>query len=277
MERMSMRPFDVSGLRPKGLALAYSLISIVLISVLLTSCGSPQIIDLDLGEYESKLVVECYLKPNKKSRLLLTESQSYFAEPSYPLVENATVTLSYDGKTDTLLFNAASFEFKGPKVTMHLNMDYILRVEDEFGRIVTAKTQFKPAIAIDSLNFFIDNRKKARVITNFTDPGDAKNHYRITITSDSSKKWNRFVPDALKNGGPYAVSSSYKFPNHDFVKVRLYHITQDHYLFYRTVSTAQNSAGSPISEPAQVVSNIEGGLGIFTTLNWVEDSLHIEF
>ncbi|MCB9235069.1 MAG: DUF4249 domain-containing protein [Bacteroidia bacterium] len=244
---------------------------------LLYSCGQPPVIDLDLGEYENKLVVEAYLKPDKKARVLLTESQSYFAPVDFPVIQQATVVLSYADVTDTLNYDPVNFDYVGKKVKLYYDTDYFLRVEDGAGRVVTSVTHFEPTVPIDSLQSFNDGKDEARIITNFTDPAASGNHYRITITSDSSKNWSRSFSDALANGQEVAISSSYKFPNHDQVKVRLYALTRAHYDFLVSVSTARRSAGSPIAEPAPVISNIEGGLGIFTTLNWTLDSLSVEF
>ena len=53
-------------------------LAIILFSALLMGCNLEQEIELDLPEYDSRPVVECYLEAGKPFSLLLSQSSPYF-------------------------------------------------------------------------------------------------------------------------------------------------------------------------------------------------------
>src|SRR5690348_15937851 len=68
--------------------------------MIMTSCSKT--IELELPEYESKLVVECYLEPGKPFSCLLQESVEFTSEPGISLVNDAIVIIQHNGIFDTL-------------------------------------------------------------------------------------------------------------------------------------------------------------------------------
>ena len=48
------------------------------------------------------------------------------------------------------------------------------------------------------------------------------------------------------------------------LKVKLFHITYENYLFQTSIKQALSANIDPFSVPAKIESNIEGGIGIFT-------------
>jgi Domain of unknown function (DUF4249) len=48
------------------------------------------------------------------------------------------------------------------------------------------------------------------------------------------------------------------------LKANLYHITPDYFRFLESAAAAQGANGNPFASPASLVSNITGGIGIFT-------------
>ena len=63
-----------------------------------------------------------------------------------------------------------------------------------------------------------------------------------------------FDADRYENG---------QFRRRDIVILRISHIDRKTYNFWRSVERNQNSAGNPFSEPMNLSSNIQGGLGIW--------------
>jgi hypothetical protein len=69
------------------------------------SCNLEKEIDLNLPEFESQLVVECYLEPGKPYRANIFQTTSYYAPTSdlfNSVVQNATVIITYQGVSVTL-------------------------------------------------------------------------------------------------------------------------------------------------------------------------------
>ena len=118
-----------------------------------------QDIDVNLPAYHSKLVLECYLEDGQPVRLSLVESQSYLAAGDNPLVEKATVLLTYQGQQDTIpnvpyvdpatrkTYNYSSVK----RIRACYNVPYTLTILDTKGRKVTAVTHFIRSVPITSL------------------------------------------------------------------------------------------------------------------------------
>ena len=80
-------------------------ISISLITLAMFSCDLEKEVEIDLPDYEGRLVVECYLEPGEPMTLLLTKSSPYFeAFPENPeefiggiIEEGETVEIKHNG------------------------------------------------------------------------------------------------------------------------------------------------------------------------------------
>ena len=49
----------------------------------------------------------------------------------------------------------------------------------------------------------------------------------------------------------------------NIVILRINHVNSDTYKFWRSVERSKNSSGNPFSEPVNLYSNIDGGIGIW--------------
>jgi hypothetical protein len=113
---------------------------------------------VSLPNHESKLVVECYLEAGKKAKLLLTNSSGYFDSPELPFVNNATVTLTYNGIIDTFKINNVDendvkiYNYVSKRVVPEdYNEEFLLNIVDPVGRVVFGKTKLIRATHIDSV------------------------------------------------------------------------------------------------------------------------------
>lgn len=99
--------YSVFGVQYAKTGVKYSIMSYFIFAAILlciTSCE--QTIEVDLGDYESKLVVHCILQPDSVPNLYLTESTTYFTyiedTNKYNFVKDAMVIISYGNSDDTL-------------------------------------------------------------------------------------------------------------------------------------------------------------------------------
>lgn len=251
--------------------------------------GCQQEVKLDLPTYEPKIVMEFYLEDNKPLNCLLQESINFTDTTRFKLIENALVVLSYQNQKDTLL-NTLSFDpYFGKIYNYHNNkiiqlepgIEYEIYIKDSKGRIITGKTQLNETVPIDTLvyNFNSENQASAGLI--FKDREETRNYYRIvafqtgqTINPDST--WDITFDDLLFNGRQFSFYTGYAFDPGDTIIGRLYHLTEDHHKFTQSVNNAQSSNGNPFGQPANIISNLKGGLGIFTTLQYSEKQLVVQ-
>jgi hypothetical protein len=246
--------------------------------LLLFLWGCNKKIDLKLPAYESKLVIEMYLEPGKPFRCVLQESTSYLSPPGNPLMNNALVTVSYNGKQDTLINEASidtlsqkRFNYTGKnKVVYDENTTFSLFAKDISGRTLRSVARFLRPVSIDSVTFAFDKEDTAQAAIFFRDP-PGENFYRFYTSNQSRKREQTYrVNDLLFDGKPFTLFSNFTFARQDTVTFRLYHLTPEHYNFLESVQNARTANFNPFVQPSLIKSNVEGGIGVFTTVIYEE-------
>lgn len=272
------------------------LFALIVVALSFTACDLERTIDLKLPEFESQLVVECYLEPGKPYRAVLSETIGYFGTAlgaSLPTVSGATIVITHAGQRDTLLegfyfdpFTQQIFNYGANTIVpQDFDNDFTLEVTDSLGRRLTATTRMLPPVAVDSvqpLPFNAFGGNALSILTYITDDPNATNYYYLTQhrtrVSGDSLKVNFSLGDDLINraetnqivlGGP----PSYE-PN-DTVILTLYHIEEPYSQFIETTSAAESNNGNPFAQPGTIRSNIQGGYGIFTALIPARDTFYL--
>ncbi len=260
--------------------------------LMIVSCNLEKSIDVDLPSYESELVVECYLEPGKPYRLFLSESQAYFDEINEnPLIENALVTISHQGVTDTLpygtYFNTEFnkiYNYQSNKIVPeNYYEDFSLYIKDDRGREITGTTQIIEAIEIDSLVLQFNNTDTAAlVLTYFIDPPGEDNWYRrhlhSGLTIDGGVLDQDFITDDKieTENDQFVFGSAFDYTFGDTIYSTLYHIDEPYFDFLQSTFDAIGANGNPFATPAQIKSTVTGGLGVFTGLSYDRDTLIIQ-
>lgn len=181
---------------------------LLLASFALSSCDLSQEITIDLPEYESEVMVESYLEPGQPFTLLLTQTVGYFDDLKLIYVKDATVTISYDGKTDTLRAIEVPFttpgldllldtavlnrvrQFLGESIYLYGSLTFIpplydspfvLNVKTPDGTELTATTYIPKPIEFEDPVIRFNDRDQALILTQFYDDGAQKNFYRRVL------------------------------------------------------------------------------------------------
>ncbi|HSI90549.1 MAG TPA: hypothetical protein VK927_05495, partial [Adhaeribacter sp.] len=166
---------------------------LLLFTVAVTACDMEKEVDLNLPDFKSEMVVECYLEPGKPYQMTVTESSSYFDRPEPILVPDAAVTITHNGQAHNLQYNPTFDRETGKFYTHTLDKivtgapgeTYSLDVKDSRGRHVTGFTQFLPLVPIDTIEYRTNDQNKVRLTTRFRDRPEPGNAYRYTIHTDS--------------------------------------------------------------------------------------------
>ncbi|MFK7797594.1 MAG: DUF4249 family protein [Aureispira sp.] len=193
------------------------LLLLVLVGFFCTTCQDLEnVIEIELEEEPSELVVECYLQDGQPFRLLLTETKRYF-DPvnACPFVRNALVVLTYQGQRDTLqeaeftsracssiipYFDQDSIRFYNygsDKICNAVpNEEFLLEVWDTTNnRYASAQTRFLPIVPIDVFergpyrNDGATGTQNAVVTLGCQDDLQQRNYYRFTLHKNAL--WQR--------------------------------------------------------------------------------------
>jgi hypothetical protein len=264
-------------------------------AILMTSCGSlEKEIDLNLPEYQSQYVVECYLEPGQPFALLLTRSVPYFAP--FPdssdllefaeslLVDSAQVKISHNGNEYVLsnipFFNPLTkkaFNYFNPTlVPQDYDNSFSLEIITPDGKNINAKTRLLPVIPIDSV--VIERNEKVdtlfRVLTYLTDVPNQENYYRRMLhhnSLDSIPEQDFTTFDDFVDDGKIVFGSGYDFEEGDTVYNTIFHIDRAYFDFWESTFNAVNANGNPFGQPSAIISNLQGdagAIGIFTGLSY---------
>ncbi len=265
---------------------------ILLFSVIafLGACNLSKDIEIELPAYDRQPVVECYLEPGRPFRLLLTQSYAFFdpfaLDSSFlqrTLLQNALVTISYDGRTDTLpnqltfdLSPARVFNYTGTNIVpATIGQVYQLRIvlSDGGGEITSSATMLSQ-VKIDSVvvefNPSIDTL--GRMLTYITDDQSQANFYRrlLNYTAlDSFPDQDFLVTDRFSTTPSIAFGTGYELAKGDTVFNSIYHLSPDYYDYLESVQLAISGNLNPFAQPSPIKSNVSGTanpLGIFTCL-----------
>lgn len=261
--------------------------------LLVSACNLEKEVDLNLPEFESKLVVECYLEIGKPYRVIVSETTGYFGSlaTELPVVSGATVVITYNGVLDTLgngvrdtLEEGVFFDFAGGKLfnygsTTLVPEDYVndfeLLVIDSLGRTITATTKLMPKVALDSISILPPLRDSSMsFITFFKDNPAETNFYYLTthrtLPIADSLKTAFAVDDLIINGqdNQIALGGPPVFEYGDTAIITLFQITEAYSNFIETTSAAESNNGNPFGQPGSILSNVTGGYGIFTGISY---------
>jgi len=183
------------------------------------------------------------------------------------------------------------------------NTSYDLRVELD-GKVLTSTTHIPNTVVPDSSYFrlWADSPRYGYVFTRFTDPDTLNNAYRIFTkrigpnNNDNPIDQIYYAPlgstflDEFFNGTSFELffqrgqpfnstregdtgDESGFFETGDRFVFKFCSISEPSYQFYRTFEQQLGTNGSPFSAPNNVISNIDGGLGIWAGYTCVYDTI----
>ncbi|NJN33516.1 MAG: DUF4249 domain-containing protein [Saprospiraceae bacterium] len=258
----------------------------VLLSAILVGCDLEKIIEVELPEYKSELSMECYIEPNKPIRLTLTESVSYFDSARLPVINGALVVVSYNGFSDTLrnaflrdsnrFYNYVSQKNAPSAVGTVFN----LYVKDTNGREARATATILPSVPIDSLRVIWNKSDTlASIVTTLIDEPNRDNFYRIFLHRGSTRnrpESRTWFTDRTATNNRVSIGSQFEFKRTDTVIATLFHLSKEYYDFIQSSDNAEDANGSPFEQPSAIISNVKGGIGIFTTVNAYRDTVFLK-
>ena len=258
--------------------------------VSIIACDLEQEISINLPEYESQLIVECYLKPYESFSLLLSRSAGFF-EPFATtdnqflesiLEDSAEVVIRHDGNTyelkNRIAFNPATRKlvnyFSSELVPGDFGGEFELDITTQDGKTIHASAKLLEPIPIDSIVVqFNDSDTLARVLTYFTDIPGEDNFFRrqLHLSSLDSVPKQDFTTDDRVVEDVVVFGTGYDFKVRDTIINTLYHIDAAYYDFLESVEIAVNSNGNPFGQPSPIVSHLEGtagATGVFTGISY---------
>lgn len=275
----------------------------ILILAVTTACNLEQEIELNLPDYEEKIIVEAYLEAGQPYQVLITRSSSYFApfptniEETFDqlLYNDAEVYITYRGNTVQLNNipgvnpeTGKFFNYAAPVTAVLDTVDfYELSILLPDGKTIESTTRFLPTVPIDSIVYEFREEPSgvdsARVLTYFNDRHNENNYFRRMLYAyqdGSLEEFQDFTTDDRIAEDVIVFGSAYEFAPGDTVINRIYHIDEAYYKFLNSLQLAVGANGNPFGQPSPVIPSVggtaENALGIFTALSYAEEVTILE-
>lgn len=176
-----------------------------------------------------------------------------------------------------------------------LESEFRIHVYDSIGnRSAHASTKLVPTVAIDSIStIWNEARLNFHAYITATDNLNERNYYRMQVHKNSlfdeqgnimgilnvfrgSVYTNTFSDEIFNGNSHMSFKTNDAYNIGDTIIASLYHITAHHYEYLYSTSRAESANGNPFAQPPTLVTNIQGGLGIFTGLSYTRDTLVIQ-
>jgi len=265
----------------KSIKTLISLSILISISLFLHSCS--EVIEIDVIDAESEIVIEGSVANNGDSSIIkITKSVNLYADNIFPTVNNALVILSDNfGNRDTLI-ETSSGSYKSNYIFGQIGATYSLEVQTE-NKILSSTSTIQNQVNFDSL-IIKENlasggpgpggpgggtpgeiRYQDFVV--FQDPPNEKNYYRFVEYVNGVQKSKIYISDDRLTDGltnTLELRNSRKYLSGDLVSFEMQCIEKAVYDYFNSF---ENLNGGPQSSstPANPYTNISGSkLGYFS-------------
>jgi len=273
---------------------------ILLLLLVLSAYGCEKWVKFDsTPAFEQKLVVTSFISPSDTvSEIYVTSNQRLYG--FYEQLEepgDLTGTIS-DGTTEVQLDTTSSgLSFSRDKMPVISGKTYTLKISSSKGLYAEAVTTIpqkrETMIKVDTVTVNQDvpgyeSSGFLRISVEFTDYPGEKNYYniigKITVFKTTPgpetdiyyyRFWFEYINDMKASPDNKITLNKWMTPsinNYDsaFINVSLLNTEESYYMYHTSLNEFDRS-DNPFSEAKPVYSNIEGGLGIFTS--YTVDSL----
>lgn len=237
----------------------------ILVIFLFTSCQLEDEINLDLPQSKGVYMVECYLIPGQPARLSLYKTNPLNEKMALELEWKAQASIT-NGEKEYRLLNMLNVTDEG-YIYNYISEDTITAGA---GYALTIVTQEK-----DTLRSYTSSVSAAKMDT----VAISGNTLSLSINNEPAESYYMVVLRKYNNTGfkvkshLFALNSQSKsfpvylkdnFQDYTKVSVSLYCITKENYDFQQSIDQAEGAGGNIFNVPAQIKSNVENSIGIFT-------------
>ncbi|MEA3443516.1 MAG: DUF4249 domain-containing protein [Bacteroidota bacterium] len=271
----------------------YSTTLLLITVFVFSSCE--KFINVDLPEREKKLVVISGFQPEETWSVFVSHSKNSFDNQDYDKINNAEVIISHTDGTnpDTLFYSGKNYVSTNKPVA---DVNYKIRVNASGFTSANSENKIPGAaniISIDTISGFHNGEISVDYNLKFKDVPGEENYYIVQLFKNDNN-WNYkseyplYIqsddPNIEKHGDDYGdefillndqnfdgEEYLFKFyvPGYQFseganlVKVKLISCSEEYYRFQKTLRQSWYTNDNPFSQPIQIFTNIEKGIGIF--------------
>lgn len=269
-----------------------SIKALIIILVLgLSNTACEKVVDLKLKENEAKMTVDGLISPNlEESYVKLEWTKSYFSEQSYLPIENAEVRVSTaDGYTITFREVSPGIYLPPNNFVGEIGLRYQLNVNHPEGNL-QAQSTMPDTTTIAHMELFKASAEDLKwdegyhLLGTMINQPNVKNYYLaelyvngnlnlrtaedITVFNDEYFGDNPTFSGVIKR---WITDEGDELPQlNDTLSIRLLNLDKAAYDYYSALSETPQQGGIFGKNPANLPSNIQGGLGLFQASSYTQ-------
>lgn len=259
---------------------------LVILAVSLGFSACEKVIEMDLSESDSVVVIEASINSNKEPfTVLISKTSPYFGVSSSNLVSGAKVSVRAENGKPKYFKELSPGVYKLEKVTAATNVWYVVDVEFE-GVTYSARSYLNDTVPIidftlsyfDGFGFFDSGYKINCFIR---DPVGVENYYRIKYyvngkASDENGEINLYS-DKLFDGKLIGLVQNYAvFNETDVVTAEIQSIDKAAYDYFSTLQQISGIEMIQSASPSNPNSNFNNGaLGYFSAYSYDRKTIKI--
>ncbi|MBS9768529.1 MAG: DUF4249 domain-containing protein [Flavobacteriaceae bacterium] len=259
---------------------------IVIFSLCFASCEDFFLSEVDAPVLNTKpqLVVHSYISPNSGIVVSVKRSEPVFSKqkPSWAdkeQIKDATVVLTNLATKQSLqiAFNTEQRKYfsMAEAFKIEAGQSYSLQVSTPNGESVSATCTVPNVISSEIKNIKVQKSEfsEKEIVFEVNDNPTEENFYiaQATAYNDENsviQQRNYIFSDKNKNGKnivakPKNTSYSYQDAPIAKIKITLFSVDKSYYDYAKSINSQMDNDDNPFSDPSVIVSNIQGGLGVF--------------
>jgi hypothetical protein len=247
-------------------------ISAVLLACTIAASSCTKVIDLDIKENTSKLVVAGGITNEAGPyNIKLSKTVAITESNTNTEVNNATVIISDNAGTVDTLTSKGGGNYETSKIVGTPGRTYSLKVIADGSTYEASSTMPNPVAltALKPLQIDFGGQKRTVIVPIYVDPTGLGNNYNFNVFKNGKLQksyllWNDNVSNGLQNQRPLG-GPGIELNSGDTVTVEMQCVDKRVYDYFYALQQLQGNGpggGTTPSDPANNISN--GGLGIFS-------------
>jgi hypothetical protein len=241
---------------------------LTLISLAFLSISCEKVIELDLKDEQSKLVIEGTVNKDSLVHIVkITKTIAFGETGDFPTVDNAIVTLSDNLGNSTNLALVRPGVYQTSDFIGVEGRTYTLNVVID-GEIFSSSSTMPSHVPIDSLTvqeFSFGPTPVYSLVANRVDPAGIKNYYKFNLFQNDTLIKGIFLQDDQYADGVEILQPIFggSYRSGDLARLEMMCIDENVYKYFFTLSS--NGEGTGGAVPANPDSNFKGDcLGYFS-------------
>lgn len=260
-------------------------------------------LELDPPPFEKKLVLIANLKTGSDDfQVYVTENFGILDDEQIPTLTDPKIEFTINGQVyadflRTKEDNGFRFIFDLSNVDIQSGDVCKILVSHEGFPIATSAQVVPPKVELTNIKYVenggldTEGSEKSKVDVSFSDPS-GKNFYETVIKSNNPMSWYNYFYTRLNEPGAaeginyydvifndlafegkqkdlsLLIDRTFESQAREFeIAVVWRSVTEDYYKYVRTANVYYDNNDNPFTTPADVYTNVDGGLGIFYIVN----------